>query len=87
MRVAPPSLRASSGKHAAKGNLLADSFKEVIKMREDLIGAKAYKIGYKAVECGDRHFTCQIVKTFEEAMEKLNQWKALGWYTKITAIK
>lgn len=56
-------------------------------MREDLIGAKAYKIGYKAVECGDRHFTCQIVKTFEEAMEKLNQWKALGWYTKITAIK
>lgn len=57
------------------------------KMREDLIGAKAYRIGYKAIECGDRHFTYEVVKTFEEAMVKLNHWKSLGWHTKIEAIK
>ena len=56
-------------------------------MREDLIGAKAYRIGYKAIECGDRHFTYEVVKTFEEAMVKLNHWKSLGWHTKIEAIK
>lgn len=56
-------------------------------MREDLIGAKAYRIGYKAIECGDQHFTCQTVKTFEEAEEKLKRWEALGWRTIIRAVK
>ena len=56
-------------------------------MREDLIGAKGYEIGYKAVECGDRCFYMEIVSSYDEAMAKLNQWEARGWKTKILPIR
>lgn len=54
-------------------------------MRKDLIGAKAYKIGYKAPECGDIYFNIKIVETFEEACEMLDKWESRGYQTTIRA--
>lgn len=56
-------------------------------MRKDLENAKAYKIGYKALSCGDRSFTMEVVNTLEEAMKKLEKWESLGWQTKIMAVR
>lgn len=49
--------------------------------REDLVNAKAFNVGYKAL--GDRHFTMEKVDTYDEAMEKLTRWQENGWKTKI----
>lgn len=56
-------------------------------MREDLIGAKGYEIGYKAVDCGDSSFTMMVVSSYEEAIIKLNEWAARGWQTKILPVQ
>lgn len=56
-------------------------------MREDLIGAKGYEIGYKAVDCGDSSFTMMVVSSYEEAVIKLEQWEGYGWKTKILPVK
>lgn len=56
-------------------------------MRKDLENAKAYRIGYRAVDCGDRYFTMERVDTIEEAMKKLKKWENFGWQTKIMAIR
>lgn len=39
---------------------------------------KGYRVGYKAVRykavnCGDRHFTMEKVKTYDEAMNKIKK--------------
>lgn len=56
-------------------------------MRKDLIGAKAYEIGYKAVDCGDRCFCMETVSSYDEAIAKLNQWEACGWKTRILPVR
>lgn len=56
-------------------------------MRKDLENAKAYKIGWKAPDCGDIYFTTKIVKTFEEAVYLLNKWKEEGFQTIIWPVK
>lgn len=47
---------------------------------------KGYRVGYKAVNCGDRHFTMEKVKTYDEAMNKIKKWENNGWQTKIMPI-
>lgn len=56
-------------------------------MREDLIGAKGYTIGYKAIDCGDRCFCTMIVSNYDVAIAKLSQWEARGWKTRILPVK
>ena len=46
-------------------------------IRHDLIGAKAYKVGYKLI--GDRFHRFDIVKTFEDAVKLMKEYESKGW--------
>lgn len=54
-------------------------------IRHDLIGAKAYKVGYKLV--GDRFYSFDIVKTFEEAVKLMKEYESKGWNPIIKPVK
>lgn len=54
-------------------------------MRKDLLGAKAYKVGYKLV--GDLYYRYDIIKNFEKAIEKMKEYEAKGWKPIIKGIK
>lgn len=53
-------------------------------MRKDLIGAKAYKVGYKLN--GDMYHRFEIVNTFEEAVKRMNEYEAKGWNPMVKAV-
>jgi hypothetical protein len=54
-------------------------------MRKDLIGAKAYKIGYKLI--GDMYHRFETVDTFEEATKRMKEYAEKGWNPIIKAVK
>ena len=53
-------------------------------MRKDLVGAKAYKVGYKLI--GEQYYLYDIVDTFEEAVKRLEEYKKKGWNPTIKAM-